>query len=183
MTLNSAEFSYAGDGEVYVAPVGTAMPVAYNDALNAAFLGLGYTTEDGVAITPSLETSEVRSWQSFEPTDRRITSRNLSISATLQQLNKTTWDLNMGGGSWATSTGTHTFTPPDPEDIDYRALIVHWEDGSDITRLLIPKVLVTEPGSFQLSRSNPSEIALTFGIISTGVGNPYTVTSNRAEFA
>ena len=181
--LNSAEFNYAGSGEVYLAPVGTAMPAAETTALNAAFLGLGYTTEDGVSIQPTIEMNEVRSWQSAYATDRRVNSRDLTISATLQQLNNVTFRTNFGGGSFALGTGTYTYTPPAEADIDYKAMIIHWVDGTEITRLLVPKVLVSESGALQLQRATPTEIAITWGLISTGVGNPFTVVSNRAEFA
>jgi len=181
--LNSAEFAYAGSGEIYLAPVGTAMPAAETTALNAAFLGLGYTTEDGVSIQPSTEMNEVRSWQSAYATDRRVNTRALTVSATMQQLNSVIFKATFGGGSFALGTGTYTYTPPAEAFIDYYAMIVHWADGADLTRLLVPKVLVSEPGALQLQRATPSSIQLTFGLITTGVGNPYTVLSNRAEFA
>ena len=180
--LASAEFNYGGSGELFLAPVGTAMPTDEDTALNALFLGLGYTTEDGATIQPSVEMNEVRSWQSAYPTDRRVNTRDLTVAATLQQVNKVTFQANFGGGTWATGTGTHTYTPPAEADIDYKALIVEWKDGTDITRLLIPKVLVSEAGALQIQRATPSEVALTWGLITTGVGNPYTVVSNRAEF-
>jgi hypothetical protein len=183
VATDSGQFNYGGSGEVYLAPVGTAMPAAETEALNALFLGLGYTTEDGVTIQPSVEMNEVRSWQSGYPTDRRVNTRDLTIQATLQQLNKDTFKANFGGGTWATATGTHTYTPPAEADIDYKALIVHWADGVDITRLLVPKVLVSEQGSLQIQRATPSEMGITWGLITTGVGNPYTVISNRPEWA
>lgn len=183
MTLNSAELQFAGNGEVYVAPVGTAMPPDEDTALNAAFIGLGYTTEDGVTVTPSAEMTETRGWQSAYVLDRRVSTRDLQMSFTLLQVNKETFKLMFGGGSWVTATGTHTFTPPSPETIDYRAVVLHLVDGAELTRILVPKVLVSEPGAIQIRRNEPSAVAMTLGMVATGVGNPYTVVSNAARFA
>ena len=182
MALDSSNLHYAGNGEVYVAPVGTTMPTTPTAALNVAFVGLGYTTEDGVTITPSTNTNTIPAWQSFYPVDRRVTSRDLTVSCSLLEVKADTFELNFDG-AWATNTGVHTFTPASPESITYKALVVEWEDGSETTRLLIPKVNVSEPGSFQIRRADPSTLDITFGLITTGSGNPYTLLSDAASFA
>lgn len=183
MTLDSTQLQYAGNGEVYVAPVGTALPTTEVVALNAAFVGLGYTTEDGVTLAPSVDMSETRAWQSFYSIDRRVTSRDLNVTFSLLQVNKETFKLTFGGGSWATTTGTHKYTPPTPQTIDYRAVVVELVDGSYTTRVLIPKVMVSDPGSIQVRRSDPATIDLTLALITTGSGDPFNVLSNDPKFA
>lgn len=181
MPLTASELAYAGNGEVYVAPVGTAMPTLTSTALNAAFNGLGYTTEDGVTFTPSADTNEIRAWQAFYPLDRRVTARGMEVSFTLMQANARTFALNFNG-VFAANSAEWKFTPSAPEVIDYRAMIVHLVDGADITRLLIPKVMVSSPGSIQYKRSDPAEIALTLSLITTGSGDPFNVLSTKSSF-
>jgi hypothetical protein len=49
-------------GGVLVAPTGTALPVDESTALNAAFNGLGFITDDGVENADSIDTDVVRAW-------------------------------------------------------------------------------------------------------------------------
>lgn len=182
MAKDSANLQYGGDGGVYIGPVGTTAPTDVATALNAGFIELGYTTEDGVTITPSTNTNSIPAWQSFYAIDRRVTSRDLTISFSLLEVKADTFELNFDG-TFATAGGVHTFTPASPETITYKALVIEWEDGSEITRLHVPKVMVSEPGSMQIRRADPSTLDMTLGLITTGSGNPFTVLSNAANFA
>lgn len=183
MALDSSQLQYAGNGQVFVAPVGTVMPTDVTTALGVAFVGLGYTTPDGVTLSPTQDTNDVSAWQSFYPIDRRVTSRDFSISFSLLQVNKETFKLTFGGGTWTTATGTHKFTPPAAEEIDYRAAIVELVDGANTTRVLVPKVMVSDPGAIQVRRSDPASVDITLGLVTTGSGDPFTVLSNDAKFA
>lgn len=183
MALDSTQLQYAGNGEVYVAPVGTAMPTDLATALNVAFIGLGYTTEDGVTLTPSQDVNNIPAWQSLYPVDRRVTSRDLNVNFSLLQVNKESWKLTFGGGTWSTVTGVHKFVPPAPETIDFRAVVVELIDGTNKTRVLIPKVMVSDPGAIQVRRSDPAAIDITLGLVTTGSGDPFNVLSNDAKFA
>jgi hypothetical protein len=51
MSLETSEVRAGITGELYAAPVGTALPTDTSTALNAAFKGLGYFSEDGVTET------------------------------------------------------------------------------------------------------------------------------------
>lgn len=62
-TLTAANVIVAGTGAVYRAPLGTPLPTSATDALNEAFLGHGYITQDGVAETIDEQTSDLIAWQ------------------------------------------------------------------------------------------------------------------------
>lgn len=49
-------------GAVYWAPLGTTLPTDATTSLNAAFLNLGYITEDGVTVSTSEESDTVNAW-------------------------------------------------------------------------------------------------------------------------
>jgi hypothetical protein len=49
-------------GAVYVAPHGTTLPTNATDALDAAFEGLGYVSEDGLVNSISTDTEEIAAW-------------------------------------------------------------------------------------------------------------------------
>lgn len=49
-------------GAVFVAPYGTALPTNAHVALNAAFKGMGYVSEDGLVNSVEADTEEVNAW-------------------------------------------------------------------------------------------------------------------------
>ena len=49
-------------GAVYVAPYGTTLPTNAHVALNAAFKGLGYVSEDGLVNSVETDTENVTAW-------------------------------------------------------------------------------------------------------------------------
>lgn len=49
-------------GAVFVAPAGTPLPTNGHVALNAAFKGLGYVSEDGLVNSVETSTEEVNAW-------------------------------------------------------------------------------------------------------------------------
>lgn len=49
-------------GSIFCAPLGTALPTSVSDALNAAFKGLGYASEDGITNNNSSQTDSVKAW-------------------------------------------------------------------------------------------------------------------------
>lgn len=49
-------------GAVYVAPAGTILPTTAWEALDAAFEGMGYVSEDGLVNSVESDTEEVNAW-------------------------------------------------------------------------------------------------------------------------
>ena len=188
MALDSDEVVVGASGAVYVAPVGTTGPSDIETALDAAFVSghLGYVSEDGVEITPGMDMAEIPAWQSFYAVRRIVTGRSMEIGFSLLQWNQESIKLAFGGGSFATTAGPpayYTYTPPAPEDLDYRALVIAWEDDTKSYRLHIPKALVTDAGSLSLTRTDAAALDLTFSLVATDGSNPYTFITNDPAFA
>jgi hypothetical protein len=80
-------------GALSVAPIGTPVPTTPTAALNSAFVGLGYTDEDGVTLTNDPTVTDFAVWQSRNPARRELTSLTISVTAKLAQWNETTVPL------------------------------------------------------------------------------------------
>ena len=110
----------------------------------------------------------------------------LDLGLTLLQWNAESLKLAFGGGSVATTAGPpayYTYTPPAPEDIDFRAVVLEWEDGTKDYRLHVPKALVTDTSSITLARSDAAGIPLTLSVIATDGTDPFTIITNDPAFA
>lgn len=183
MAVDVDQVVIAANGQVYVAPLGTTGPTNIATALNAAFIDLGYTSADGVQITPGLSTNPIMAWQSFYPIRRIVTERSFEIGLTLLEWSDVSLKLALGGGSVATAGSIYTYTPPAPEEIDYRAMVLAWQDGTKSYRLHLPRVMVSDVGAMNLQRSDAAGIPLTFQVDAVDGASPYNLITNDPAFA
>ncbi len=179
MALDSSQITVGSAGNIYAAPVGTSAPADVTAAWGAGWIELGYTTEDGCTFTDSKEVNEIMAWQSFYAIDRRITSRNATVSMVLQQWNDDNFKLSFGGGTVTTvSAGLFKYVPPSPETIDYRALGIEIRDGAVTSRFVMPKGMVTDNVEMQFTRSDTAKLPITFGLVTTGSGDAWSWITN-----
>lgn len=173
MTLKSSEVRVAGTGELFLAPVGTALPTAASTALDAAFKGYGYTTEDGVTLSKSLDQEGIPAWQSSTPVRQIITGQELNIETTFLQSNEDILKLWLGSGDFATDAGTpagwRADLSIDPVGQNF-ALVLEWMDATITSRLVVPKVTVTETGDVSLARTSATAFPVTFGALAPDTG-------------
>lgn len=162
MSKDSEEFVVAGNGGIYIAPVGTTLPANETVALHAAFTELGYATEDGVTVGASLNVEEIRSWQSATPTRRILTERDYTITAELQQWNELNFQTAFGGGEVSQITAGHYrySYPSDSDALGEHACIVDWVDGDKKYRQVFPRVSPSDGGEFNLNRTSLSTLQL-----------------------
>lgn len=153
MTLVSGQVRVAGTGELFLAPVGTALPAAADTALNIAFNGYGYTTDDGVTLGKSIDRDGVKAWQSATPVRNIITGQELTVAATFLQSNKDILKLWLGSGDFASdgATGFRADVAVDPVGQQF-AMVLEWHDGAIVSRLVAAKVEVTDTGDVTVAR-------------------------------
>lgn len=172
MTLTSSEVRVAGTGELSLGPVGTALPADPSVALNAAFDGYGYTTEDGVTLSRSVSRDPIPAWQSVSPVRYVITGQELKIQLTMLQSNKETLKLWLNSGDFAAIGATTNYkadVPVSPTGQQF-AGVLHWEDGAIKTRLLVSKLEVTEVGDIGIARK-AQQLPVTLTSIAPDSGN------------
>ena len=183
----AAETMIAGTGEVYAAPVGTAVPTKTSDNLNAAFNGLGYHTEDGVSVNQQISVSEFKAWQTRHPIRREQESAEFVISFQLLQWNEVNLPFAFGGGTVTEPTaGQFKYVPPaDNAALIERALIVDVDDGSRRGRFVIPRGTVTETDEVVFKRTEMAALAVTFKALAPLQGGEawYALFNDSAAFA
>lgn len=180
---DSTETLVAVGGQVSVAPLGTPLPANPTAALNAAFVGLGYTSEDGVSFQVARDITDLRAWQSFDPVRRVMTGRTIQATFALLQWNEATVPFAFGGGT-VTGAGPYKYELPEPEDgLDERSLVIDAVDGTVHTRILLPRVIVVENVETNFQRAQLSELPITVGALAPEVGKIVTILSDAPGFA
>lgn len=188
MAWNTAdEIAIAGTGEAYVADEGTALPATVDTALpDANWEGLGYHTEDGFSVAPSLEVVEHRAWQKKLPIRIDRDTSGFAITFVLLQWNETTVPLAFGGGE-IVSDGSSGFryNPPDDEEALLRkTVVVDAEDGDDKIRFVVEAAQIVEGFESQFTRNAMAGLPITLRAVEPLTGNkPWYALFNEARFA
>lgn len=185
MALSSSEVRVAGTGELFLAPVGTAAPTNTATPLVAAYIGYGYTTEDGVTLSKSIDREGIMAWQSLTPVRYLLTSQEFTVGLEFLQSNEKTLKLWLGSGDFgpAATSEFKADVPIDPV-VSSWALVLEWADGPAIKyRLFIPKVEISETGDVAIARS-ATAFAVTFAAVAPDSGTILaTLLTSDAAFA
>lgn len=166
MANDSTEVRLAPNGAVYVAPIGTTLPTNATMALNASFKDLGYIDEDGVSITPSVELTDIKMWQSAVPVKTTLDTVTMEVQFNMGQVNLTTWGLYFFVTDFVNNFGQAKLTIPSSPGSQEKALIIQWDDDlGDTTRLVIPRAVLADREGLQLVRNNAQLTGVTFRLL------------------
>ncbi|MFC6021509.1 hypothetical protein ACFP2T_35740 [Plantactinospora solaniradicis] len=179
-----AEVRLAPDGRVLVAPVGTAEPVSVAATFDPAWAELGWVTEDGVTVTPSVDTNDVNMWQSITPVKRPLTGMGLEVSVPLGSFNRSTLGLYFLNSEWTTVGSNGRLEMPNAPVSQEVALAVEWEDDEgDLNRLIFPRATMTDRDALNLVRADAITLGLTFSTLAGPDGYSAVLLTNNPELA
>lgn len=164
MALDSDLVRVALTGAAYVAPVGTAVPTAITDSLDAAFVDLGYISDDGVKVTPSIDVKEITAWQN-EDVVRRTIQRTHELKFTCIETNLEV--LKLAYASAATSVGGGTSFNAGSAD-GKRAVVIDALDGTAMVRHVAAVAQLTDIGDMQYKNGEPVGYELTLAVYKLG---------------
>lgn len=155
----SADVLVGATGEIYAGPAGTALPTTAAAVLNAAFVKLGFVSEDGVTMSISQDTNEIKAWGGS--TVRKVqTSHLVEVKAVLLETNPGTVKAFFGTGNFDDALNRIEVT----KDMNERGeWIIDTVDGSNKIRLVIPDGEVTGHGDvvFKTDSAIGYEITIT----------------------
>lgn len=110
--LTSSNVVAAVSGEIALAPLGTALPVGTAATADAAFVGLGYFSDDGVREVFETSESSEYAWQNRQEVLRSVDKASVSYEETLIETKKVTVEAYYGTSVTQTATeGTYTINP------------------------------------------------------------------------
>jgi hypothetical protein len=145
MALTTSQVGVAVSGEIYYAVTGTALPTDTTTALNAAFKGLGYVSEDGITENVERSIDDIIAWQNATTVRSVVTDAKVTYEFTLLQTNLDT--AQFVNGATVTQSAPHgTFTLSPGTTGGRKAFVFHIIDGAELKRIAIAEGELTERG-------------------------------------
>jgi hypothetical protein len=144
-------------GGVYFAPTATALPTDSDTALDAAYLDVGYISDDGVTQTIGVDTTDIVAWQNSDVVRKVQTSHDVTFQFTMIETNENSMEAFYGNYS----TGTIEITG---DQLPRQRMVLEVIDGDDHIRVVIPDAQVIERGDVVYQNGEP-------------LGYPVTVTA------
>lgn len=162
MSRNSGEVRVPQVSEIFIAPVGTAMPVSLATP-SAPWVGLGYTSDDGLVLNDEPSVEGIMSAQSAHPVREVVTERTTTMAFTLLQWNEDTLELAFGGGETEDLGGGVTaFHAPGADDaLPEHAVLAIWKDGDNSDGAFFGRANVREAVEVNVNRTSATALPIT----------------------
>ena len=153
-------------GAILSAPLGTTVPTNARTELDDAFLGSGYVSSDGVALTPEYSTTDITDW-SGAVVRRILESFNGTITWSHLQFDEDSLRNAFGAAHVTVTPATETHGKqiavkigahlPDP-----KAWVFKMKDGKNLIRIVVPNGQVTsvDEMTFNVSTAIPLPVSL-----------------------
>ncbi|MFJ2515623.1 hypothetical protein ACIPEL_36400 [Streptomyces griseoviridis] len=150
------------NGSIFMAPKGTTAPADLTTPWDAAWVDLGYMSDDGVSMDYSTDVEAINAWQSLSPVRRILTSVDMTLGFTAIELKARTITAYFPGSTISEVSGTvrrlDIPSAPGPQEF---AFGLEWIDGEIINRLVIPRGEITDRGTISLGRSSAVGLEMT----------------------
>lgn len=151
MANNNASNVTAGKpkigGAIFRAPVGTTLPTDATTALDAAFVNLGFVSEDGVTNSNSPESDELKAWGGDTVLNLQTSKPDTFKYTLIEALNKEVLKYVYGDDNVTGTLATGITVTANSDDQDENVLVIEMVlNGGVLKRIVIPKGKVSEVG-------------------------------------
>lgn len=171
MAQTDTQVRAAITGKVYRAPVGTSLPTDVTTALNVAFAEVGFIDPDGLTEGLTISKEIKRAWQRMAGIRTLITEINWVWKFKALETSPVVLDLFYNGTTETTAAGVaKTAISASPDDNSY-AWVIQVEDGSIITRYVLPKGDVTERAEVAHKGTDLAMYELSVQVLGTSIAD------------
>jgi hypothetical protein len=145
--------------DVYTAVVGSTAPTDTSTALNAAFTALGLMSDDQLVRTRNVDRTELRSLGGRMVRVKRQ-AQSVQFGFTALENSHKVFTVANPGSSAVTATGitTRTFKEQTTTEL---AVVIEASEGTNITRLWIPRAEIFSDGDTTMGPSDMYETPMT----------------------
>jgi hypothetical protein len=177
MTVQAPFVRVAITGEAYWAPTGSTAPTDSVSALNAAYKGLGYLSDDGVAEKWDDSVDTIVAWQSATTVRSATTKSTGTMSFTLIETNGLSLQT-FHRGSVVTGGGSAFTLDVKPIVAAPAQWVFHVIDGTKLIRISVKNGEITERGEVTYKNGVPIGYPVVLMCYPDASGNLMTKFSN-----
>lgn len=153
-------------GMVLDAPLGTPLPTDTKTDLNEVFKGSGYVSEDGVSVSPSWDTTELKDMSGstvrtlLDGFTGEITFSLMNLLDT-QSVKQAFGEGNVTVTPATTTEGQHLAIAIGAELPPAREWVFNMKDGDAKVRIVVPNGQITAIDSIEFNKSNSANLPVT----------------------
>lgn len=173
MANNSANVSAAKPkvgGAIFWAPAGTAVPTDATTALDSAFQGVGYLSEDGLKENETRTSKEDKAWGG-DTVNYSQTEYAKTYGFTMIETNATTMKIRYGADNVTEADGVVTKVLHNAKELPEGVWVVEMIVAGRLLRKVMEKGKVTETGEITYNDGNLVQYPVTIGLLPDTNGN------------
>jgi len=187
---NAEKIRFAPDGMIYIAPVSPTLvlPTEVGDGQTPpdGYSALGYVSENGVTLTPSIQTTPLPAWQAAAPVLYNVDSAAFQLQATLLEASKLVTETFFGAeweevmedvGGTPTPTGEFRLNLSSLPELREFSIVVDWKYKDNLWRCVINRAMVAERGAITLQRTQSQQFELTIDAMDSSGSLGYVLTT------
>lgn len=182
MALVAGNVQVAITGGVYFAPTGSTAPTNSTAALDAAFIELGYISEDGITESWDDSVDDIFSWQNATNVRSALTQSVNSFSMTLIESNGYVLEQYHRGSTMTEPTAGNFQLDVLPTVAQPQAWVFHIIDGAELIRIYLGLGEIVERGEVMYRNGEPIGYPITIRAYPDTNGNISQKFSNIAAW-
>ena len=133
-------------GAVSVAPTGTTLPVDATTALAAAFVNLGYISEDGMTQAIARDSENIKAWGGDTVMTTQTDFSETFTFTLIEVLNTDVKKVIFGDDNVSGALATGITSAVNSKELSAKSFVVEMIQNSNLVRIVIPNGKVSELG-------------------------------------
>lgn len=167
-------------GAISVAPTGTTLPTDATTTLAAAFVNLGFVSEDGLAMAVTRDSEEIKAWGGDTIMTSQTDFQETFTFTLVEALNADVRKVVFGDSNVTGDLSTGLTTIGNSEELEAHSWVIDLAYNGAVSRIVLPYGKISEVGDTSYVDGEPVGYEVTVTALPDTSGNchyEYTIAS------